>query len=840
MRAVAKSCETGQYSVLESPTGTGKTLSLLCGSFSWLKYKRSIEAAQQSADTSSSTNGTILNGSQVPQTSHNHRIVYSSRTHSQLSNVVRELKKTEFRPSTSIIASRTYLCLHDRIKSLPVQQQSQMCRELRQQKNCLFDNDSKIQMCSKHLLERIRVFDIEELVSICSSMQACPYMCSQKTVKNAEFILTPYSYIVDPISRNSLPSALFNNAILIIDEAHNFPEQCCDYSSHEITFQQFSITKSFFDRTTSKMIGDIVSFGIASIDLAKSIISGICNELENLISSDREINQLIHNNKTNQTFSLRSASFIYNFLAKCGLNNSTISLIIQLLSVCVDNPVLLCIKPIEEEAMDTLKQFLEILFPSFRRNDSFIDTYYTLAITGFGENIANFNATDLKFSIFCFSPGKAFREIVDLSPKTIILASGTLSPIKSFIDQFECAFPIVLENKHIAKSKQLKIFIVGSGPNGEKLSFTFADRKKVNMQNELQSVIQEIIKDTPKGALLFFPSFTFLNEYIPLFSHNEHKKIIIEPRSSYKDFKTLLKIYKKTIDDSKFFNDNQSNEVETVTNQNSSKKDGCALLAVCRGKISEGIDFSDDYARSVTVVGVPFPNTQDPKVILKKEWLERRKRGLGQQWYIESAIRVVNQSIGRAIRHKDDYAVVFLIDSRYEGFVNLLPKWVQPSIYKYPSNWREIQQAIMPFFKEQEQRIRQQQEERRIQKVIDDRNQELQKNQQKEEIEIQIPIKQENKTDPIQLTESQKDLSLFTKTQRDLMIPKKIPKSKIGAILIKELPPLIQKEIFTILTKFKKNQSVEELKQNIELLSDEKAKEVLINIMSDKLKNKIL
>ena len=837
MRAVAKSCETGQYSVLESPTGTGKTLSLLCGSFSWLKYKQNIESANQNADQYSNINGEAMNAASnaMQETSHNHRIVYSSRTHSQLSNVVKELKKTEFRPSTSIIASRTYLCLHDRIKSLPVQQQSQMCRQMRQQKNCLYDNDSKIQMCSKHLLERTRVFDIEELVSICSSMQACPYLCSQKTVKNSEFILTPYSYIVDPISRNSLPSALFNNAILIIDEAHNFPEQCCDYSSLEISFQQFGITKSFFERTTTKMIGDVVSFGVASIDLAKSIISNMCNELEMLISTDKEINFLIHHNKANQNFSLRSASFIYNFLAKCGLNNGTISLIIQLLSICVDNPVILCVKPIEEEAMDTLKQFLELLFPSFRRNDVYIDTYYTLAITGFSDNLSNFSASDLKFSIFCFSPGKAFREIADLSPKTIILASGTLSPIKSFIDQFECAFPIILENKHIAKSEQLKIFIVSSGPNGEKLSFTFADRKKVSMQNELQSVIQEIIKDTPKGALLFFPSFTFLNEYIPLFSHNEYKKIIIEPRSSYKDFKTILKIYKKTIDDSKFFNDDPS-AASDKRNEKTPTRDGCALLAVCRGKISEGIDFSDDYARSVTVVGVPFPNTQDVKVILKKEWLERRKRGLGQQWYIESAIRVVNQSIGRAIRHKDDYATVFLIDSRYEGFVNLLPKWVQPSVYKYPSEWREINQAIIPFFKEQSQRIKQQQQERMAQKAIDDNNKEKEKQIQKEEQRNEQP----KQTEVIQMSESQKEFSLFTRTQRDLMIPKKLSKSKIGAILIKELPPPVQKEIFTILTKFKKNQSIEELKQNIQVLSDDKAKEVLMNIMSDKLKSQII
>jgi Fanconi anemia group J protein len=31
------------------------------------------------------------------------------------------------------------------------------------------------------------------------------------------------------------------------------------------------------------------------------------------------------------------------------------------------------------------------------------------------------------------------------------------------------------------------------------------------------------------------------------------------------------------------------------------------LLAVCRGKVAEGLDFSDDAARMVIIIGIPFP-----------------------------------------------------------------------------------------------------------------------------------------------------------------------------------------------------------------------------------------
>jgi Rad3-related DNA helicase len=59
---------------------------------------------------------------------------------------------------------------------------------------------------------------------------------------------------------------------------------------------------------------------------------------------------------------------------------------------------------------------------------------------------------------------------------------------------------------------------------------------------------------------------------------------------------------------------------------NVSHSGGAVLMGVCRGRISEGLDFSDNAARCVIVVGIPYPQMTDPKVILKKDYLDRRFR----------------------------------------------------------------------------------------------------------------------------------------------------------------------------------------------------------------------
>lgn len=47
---------------------------------------------------------------------------------------------------------------------------------------------------------------------------------------------------------------------------------------------------------------------------------------------------------------------------------------------------------------------------------------------------------------------------------------------------------------------------------------------------------------------------------------------------------------------------------------------------MCRGKLAEGIDFVDDAARCVVMCGIPYPQIFDPKVMIKRDYLDKKKK----------------------------------------------------------------------------------------------------------------------------------------------------------------------------------------------------------------------
>ena len=126
---------------------------------------------------------------------------------------------------------------------------------------------------------------------------------------------------------------------------------------------------------------------------------------------------------------------------------------------------------------------------------------------------------------------------------------------------------------------------------------------------------------------------------------------------------------------------------------------------MAKGKLSEGINLSGDLCRGVLVIGLPLPNFDEPKIKLKRGYIDARRSGglstgpTGMQCIQQQAMRSVNQGIGRAIRDKSDFGAIILLDKRFQQRENMryLSGWVKDSIHN-PQSYADLRLGLGRFF----------------------------------------------------------------------------------------------------------------------------------------------
>lgn len=157
----------------------------------------------------------------------------------------------------------------------------------------------------------------------------------------------------------------------------------------------------------------------------------------------------------------------------------------------------------------------------------------------------------------------------------------------------------------------------------QKFPFTFDQRDESTFYIRLAKTFGRIFDKVQKGGILvFLPSYVMLKKVQKEFKKNKLFKELMHDRTIYLENQKqeknndLLKGYRE--------------EVE--------KGGKAVFIAVCRGKLSEGIDFMDNAARCVIMAGIPYPQKFDPKVITKKDYLDKKHMHQkseinGNSWY---------------------------------------------------------------------------------------------------------------------------------------------------------------------------------------------------------------
>jgi Rad3-related DNA helicase len=232
--------------------------------------------------------------------------------------------------------------------------------------------------------------------------------------------------------------------------------------------------------------------------------------------------------------------------------------------------------------------------------------------------------------------------------------------------------PPPLEADHVINlEKQLLAVAVGNFPDGEKLTVNYGQYKHDTFIHKLGGAIASVIECIPRGGVLvFLPSYSLLRKCEKIWNpdlrynptavfqgssaaasvwerlHNSKGKVIVEPTGTQTDFEAARDEYASAIRET----------------------GNCVLLAVFRGKMSEGISFNDDNARGVICVGIPFPNSYERSIIAKRNYNDEQRKLAkrtdvldGSSWYSQQAFRAIAQALGRCIRHAGDYGTVILV-----------------------------------------------------------------------------------------------------------------------------------------------------------------------------------
>ncbi|XP_026635916.1 Fanconi anemia group J protein [Microtus ochrogaster] len=642
------------------------------------------------------------------------KIYFGTRTHKQIAQITRELRKTAYSgvPMT-ILSSRDHTCVHPEV--VGNFNRNEKCMELldgKHGKSCYFYHGvHKIsnQQTLQFLQGMSKAWDIEELVGLGRKLKACPYYTARELVDDADIVFCPYNYLLDAQIRESMDIKL-KEQVVILDEAHNIEECARESASYSVTEVQLRFARDELDSLVNSNIRKKNHEPLR--DVCYNLINWLETNSEHLVERDYE-----------SSCKIWSGNEMLLNLYKMGITSATFPILQRHFSTVLQKEEKVTSVHGKEEAVHIpiisastqimLKGLFMVLDYLLRENSRFADDYkiaiqqtysWTNQIAVFDKNGVLALPKNKKHSrqkigvnvlnFWCLNPAVAFSDINN-KVRTIVLTSGTLSPLKSFSSELGVTFNIQLEANHVISNSQVWVGTVGSGPKGRNLCATFQHTETFEFQDEVGMLLLSVCQTVSQGILCFLPSYKLLEKLRERWvstglwhSLESVKTVIAEPQRGEKtDFDELLQVYYDAI---KF----------------KGEKDGALLIAVCRGKVSEGLDFSDDNARAVITVGIPFPNVKDLQVELKRQYNDHHSklRGLlpGRQWYEIQAYRALNQALGRCIRHKNDWGALILVDDRFNSnrdrYTSGLSKWVRQQI-QHHSTFASALESLTEFSK---------------------------------------------------------------------------------------------------------------------------------------------
>ncbi|KAL0960811.1 hypothetical protein HGRIS_005830 [Hohenbuehelia grisea] len=638
------------------------------------------------------------------------KIFYASRTHSQLTQVIPELKKLKLRvldpkPPTAkseqpfslplkrpveddcdpeavsytrtvSLGSRKQLCINDDLRKKR-KDLDEGCRELldaKGDKRCPFlplpKEASELNDLRDEILASPK--DIEDLANAGRTANICPYFGSRRAIPQAELVTLPYNLLLSQAAREALGIDL-TDQVVIIDEAHNLIPTLLSLSTVHLTLGTLSTALHQVCHYVARFRTRLSAFHLLHLKRLVTLLDAFKKFLVNW-KSKTSGNPKPESLTTVELLQRASARVI-------GMNLLEVQGYLQQSKIA---------RKISKYAEDADHEKTEVTsMPPLLYVEAFMQ-----AISNSSEDgrVIIEALSDVELRYQQLNPEPPFADIIKQS-RAVIIAGGTMSPMSDFVNQLcpniSSEHITMFSCGHIVASSHLQTMLVDKGPSGQILNFKSGNQSDLQLISELGKIIISLACITPAGMVVFFPSYKFL------YACGDYWQ--------KEDFFVKISSHKNT-----FFEPQATQDVEAILQEYSvsvRSDNGAILFAVIGAKLSEGLNFSDDLARSVILVGLPFPNLGSADLQARLKYVksqakqQNQLKDAGAELYENMCMNSVNQSIGRAIRHQNDWASLVLIDQRYQSqaIQKKLPKWIGGSCV-VPETFSSLLDRLQKFY----------------------------------------------------------------------------------------------------------------------------------------------
>ncbi|MCD6381031.1 MAG: hypothetical protein J7L50_01740 [Candidatus Odinarchaeota archaeon] len=217
IKTIVDALMDGRNVVIEAPNGIGKTVSVLLSTIPFIMDDEM-------------------------------RLIYLSRTHSQITRVIDEMMKIHRKGanfSAVEFRAKRAVCLNPLIRKRQISARDaiEVCSLLKKEGKCEFFNKFRYPHSHDFLKDEIeelmeKPLKTKDVVSFCTRTGICPYELNRLMAKRAKVVSAPYIYLVDPKIREVFLKSLdveLKDVIVVFDEAHNLPDIARDAISNTLS-----------------------------------------------------------------------------------------------------------------------------------------------------------------------------------------------------------------------------------------------------------------------------------------------------------------------------------------------------------------------------------------------------------------------------------------------------------------------------------------------------------------------------------------------------------------------------------------------------------------------------